>query len=88
MDFVFTNNIMAQNAYGIVGTGIAPGIQSLDAYFPKAIFKKNVIVGGSADHYPRDTFFGGSFAEVHGTNLGVDLGALPAAIRPTPDHRR
>ena len=85
-DFVFTHNVVANNAYGIIGTGTAPGIPTLETYFPRAVVRKNLIVGGSADRYPADNFFAASFADVRRTDLGVDLGALPAAIRP--DHRR
>ncbi len=87
-DFVFTNNIVAQNAYGIVGTGTAPGIPSLDAYFPGAVVRKNVIVGGTASHYPPGNFFPTSPAEAPGPALGVDYSALPRAFRPDPDGRR
>lgn len=87
-DFVFTNNVVAHNTYGIVGTGTAPGIPTLNTYFPGAVVKRNMIVRGSAAQYPVGNFFAASFADAHRTELGVDLRALPAAIRPAPDHRR
>jgi len=81
-DFVFTNNLVAHNEYGILGTGISPGIRTLNTYFPGAVVRKNLIVGGSAVQYPPDNFFTPSFADVDRADVGVDLGALPAAIRP------
>ena len=60
-DFVFTNNIVAHNSYGITGSGVGTGTQALDALFPGAVVKRNVIVGGSSGQYPRDNFVVGSW---------------------------
>jgi len=62
--FVFTNNIVAHNTYGIAGSGVGTGTQALDALFPGAVVRRNVIVGGSSSLYPRDNFFPGSWAQV------------------------
>ena len=51
--FVFTNNVVRQNAYGIIGSSRAPGNDSLNAYFPGAKFSGNVIVDGDEARYPR-----------------------------------
>jgi hypothetical protein len=63
-DFVFTDNIVAHNTYGIAGTDVGTGTQALDALFPGAVVRRNVIVGGSSAQYPRDNFFVGSWAQV------------------------
>src|SRR5580765_7053474 len=63
-DFVFTDNIVAHNTYGIAGTGVGTGTQALDALFPGAVVRRNLIVGGSSAQYPRDNFFVGSWAQV------------------------
>ncbi|MBI4638149.1 MAG: hypothetical protein HY727_17575 [Candidatus Rokubacteria bacterium] len=109
--FVFTHNIVPHNAFGIVGTGTAPGIATLNAYFPGAVVRKNVIVGGGARQYPPGNFFPQSFAAVRfenpadglhrlaaaspyrraaldGTDVGVDIGALPRAVWPGADQLR
>jgi hypothetical protein len=70
-DFVFTNNIVAHNAYGIAGTGTGPGGETLDRYFPEATVKKNVIVGGRAAQYPKDNFFPSSPADVRFEDLAA-----------------
>ncbi|MGH7347326.1 MAG: hypothetical protein ACREK4_20645, partial [Candidatus Rokuibacteriota bacterium] len=62
--FVFTDNIVAHNTYGIAGTGVGTGTQALDALFPGAVVRRNVIVGGSSAQYPRDNFFVRSWAQV------------------------
>jgi hypothetical protein len=51
-NFVFTNNIVAANQYGIVGTGTSEGLPSLDHYFPGAFVRGNAIVGNQLGSYP------------------------------------
>ena len=58
--FVFTNNTVQQNQYGIIGTGTAPGLPTLSRYFPGARVQGNVIVGGTASSYPPNNSFPGS----------------------------
>jgi cellulose synthase/poly-beta-1,6-N-acetylglucosamine synthase-like glycosyltransferase len=58
--FMFENNIVQNNLYGLAGGGTGLGTPSLRAYFPGAIFKGNVIVGGDASEYPSGNFFPGS----------------------------
>src|SRR5262245_32597914 len=61
---VFTNNIMAHNAYGVIGTGTGVGLSTLSRWWKSYVFKKNVIVGGQASNYPPDNYFISSFSEV------------------------
>jgi glycosyltransferase involved in cell wall biosynthesis len=62
--FVLRDSIAMHNLYGIVGTGTAPGKASFDAYFPKGVLQRNVIVGGAASPLPPDNFFPASLDEV------------------------
>ncbi len=62
--FVFRNNIVLQNDYGVTGAGKASGKSTLDAFFPDAQFVRNVIVGGDASVYPPDNFFPRSVDQV------------------------
>jgi hypothetical protein len=55
--FVFQNNIVLHNQYGFIGDGTGPGRATLLAYFPGAVFRRNVVVGGDAALYPDDNFF-------------------------------
>ncbi len=55
--FVFRDNLVFQNQYGVIGDGTAPGSPTLQAYFPGALFRRNVIVGAVAGSYPNDNFF-------------------------------
>jgi hypothetical protein len=62
--FVFQNNIMPNNEYGVFGSGAGQGSAALQKYFTSYVFRRNVIIGGSSKLYPQDNFFPGSFDEV------------------------
>jgi hypothetical protein len=62
--FVFTNNILPDNGYGIIGGGAAPGASSITTYFPNAIFLDNVIVGAPAADYPTGNYYPATMSEV------------------------
>lgn len=62
--FVFADNIVLHNAYGIIGSGSGVGQPSLVRYFPDAIVQGNVIVGGRAELYPQKNFFPASIDDV------------------------
>jgi hypothetical protein len=62
--FTFQNNIALHNRYGIIGSGTGTGRPSIDRYFPGAVVRRNVLVGGAADRYPADNFFPPSIDQV------------------------
>jgi hypothetical protein len=62
--FVFQNNIVFNNRYGIMASGTGTGRPTLDRYFPGAIVRRNVIVGGNPGEYPPDNFFPASLDQV------------------------
>jgi len=56
--FVFTNNIVLHNQYGVSGDGtIGNALLTLATYFPSAVFAGNVVVGGDPAMYPPANFF-------------------------------
>jgi hypothetical protein len=63
LSFVFTNNLMAHNDYGVMGDGQSPGLATLGTYFPGYSFDRNVVVGSAPyveNHdrwYPSNNFF-------------------------------
>jgi hypothetical protein len=67
--FVFENNVLPLNQYGVIGANTAPGRPSLDRYFPEAVVKRNVFVGGEHSSYPPDNFFPASLDAVGFVNL-------------------
>jgi hypothetical protein len=62
--FVFQNNIMPNNEYGLFGSDAGQGTAALERYFPGYVFRRNVIIGGSSKLYPQDNFFPATFDEV------------------------
>jgi len=55
--FVFRNNIARHNANGVIGQSIALGTDTINAYFPGAVFLRNVLAGGRSSRYPADNLF-------------------------------
>jgi Right handed beta helix region len=55
--FVFTNNLLSHNEYGVMGDGQSPGLRTIETYFPGAVFRGNVIAGADARLYPPGNFF-------------------------------
>ena len=55
--FVFRNNISPHNQFGVIGQSLAVGKQSIDAFFPGALFLRNALAGGQASRYPGDNLF-------------------------------
>jgi hypothetical protein len=84
LGFVFTNNIAAHNEYGIIGADNPPGRRSIDAYFPDAVVRRNVIAGGRAEAYPADNFFPAGLPQVG----FVDLAGGELALAPRSAYAR
>lgn len=55
--FVFRDNLVRHNEYGVAGADRAPGRDTLDWYFPGAVFTGNRIAGGDAGRYPAGNRF-------------------------------
>lgn len=55
--FVFRENVVRHNDYGVHGNDRGVGNDTLSAYFPSAVFSRNIIGGGSASLYPSDNTF-------------------------------
>ena len=56
-NFVFTNNIILDNKYGIMGNDSSPGTAAIDRYFPNGVFLRNIIVGASASSFPEGNYY-------------------------------
>ena len=61
--FVFQNNIVPHNEHGISGSGTEAGTQTLARYFPRAVIRGNVIIGGNQGRYPTGNAFADSAEE-------------------------
>lgn len=56
-EFVFTNNLTGNGAYGIIASGRAPGNDSIGAVLPGARISGNVIAGGNESAMPPGNLF-------------------------------
>jgi hypothetical protein len=63
-NFVFRNNLMAHNDYGVFGDGFGSGSAALNEYFPGCVFQRNVIAGADASRYPTDNYYPPSLDDV------------------------
>ena len=54
---VFRNNLIRHNQYGVHGSDRGVGDDTLQAYFPDAVFQSNVVGGGDAKRYPKGNTF-------------------------------
>jgi cellulose synthase/poly-beta-1,6-N-acetylglucosamine synthase-like glycosyltransferase len=61
--FVFENNLALHNQIGIGGSGTGSGRPTLRRYFPGALVRRNLLIGGDAALYPADNFFPSTLAE-------------------------
>jgi hypothetical protein len=55
--FVFRDNLMRHNRYGVKGDDAAVGKETLERYFPGARFEGNVLAGGKPALYPPGNHF-------------------------------
>jgi len=55
--FVFRDNLIRHNEFGVHGNDRATGQDTLTAFFPDAVFQSNVIAGGDAGRYPKGNTF-------------------------------
>src|SRR3989454_222336 len=66
--FIYTNNLTPVGAYGFTGLGTNQGLDTLNAYFPGAVFDRNVLAGpwqrGDPSLYPAGNFFPASLNDV------------------------
>ena len=78
--FVFTNNLVRHNAYGIIGSNRAPGNDTIAAFFPASEIVANAIADGTARQYPRGNQFpsGSEFR-----NQFVDYDSGDYHLKPT-----
>ena len=68
--FVFTNNIVSHNQFGVFGDyGVGIGMTAINAYFPGSSFSHNAIVGGLASNFPDRNYFPLALSAVGFVNL-------------------
>lgn len=55
--FIFRDNLALHNRYGVHGQDRATGNDTLDAFFPGAVFLCNALAGGRSSDYPDGNLF-------------------------------
>lgn len=55
--FLFRDNLMRHNTYGVKGNDVAVGMQTLSAYFSNLTFERNALAGGDPSRYPVGNYF-------------------------------
>ena len=73
LGFVFTNNLVRHNEYGLKGDNRASGLDTIRAYFPASNITANVIADGQERFYPSGNFFPSS-AEFQRQFVSYDTG--------------
>jgi hypothetical protein len=56
-NFVFTNNIIPDNKYGIMGSSSSPGNLTIAAYFPNSLFLDNIIAAAPPSTFPSGNYY-------------------------------
>ena len=69
--FVLTNNIIPDHSWAIVGSGTAPGNNTIATYFPGAVVAGNIWAGSNPSIYPAGNYYPASLADVGFVNMGA-----------------
>jgi hypothetical protein len=64
LGFIFQNNIVLSGTSGISGSSTGQGAPTLARYFPGAVVRRNLIVGGTRESFPGDNFFPSTVSDV------------------------
>jgi hypothetical protein len=79
--FIFRDNLMRHNSYGVKGDNLGVGSSTLDAYFRGVVFEHNVLAGGKASQYPGGNYFPtvdefvAGFVNLNGANFALVPGS-------------
>jgi cellulose synthase/poly-beta-1,6-N-acetylglucosamine synthase-like glycosyltransferase len=79
--FVFQNNLAMLKENGVLGSSAGDGLDTLKRYFPDAVFRRNVLIGGIAGRYPTDNFFPASLGAA-GVTVPSDNELRVTLVRP------
>jgi hypothetical protein len=71
-NFVFTNNIIPHNGYGVFGENVSMGNGALNKFTPGALFTKNILLGAASTSYSQypGNYFPTSWSQVFVNQAG------------------
>ena len=55
--FVFTNNIVPDNSWAVMGADASPGNGTIAMYYPGSTFRGNIFIGSNPNTYPAGNFY-------------------------------
>jgi hypothetical protein len=67
--FSFTNNIVPDNSWAIMGDSASPGNGTIAMYFPTGVFKDGIFAGSNPATYPVNNYYPTSYTTVGFVNL-------------------
>jgi hypothetical protein len=67
--FVFTNNIVPDHSWAIMGDSASPGNGAIAMYFPTGVFKNGIFAGSNPATYPLNNFYPTLYDAVGFVNL-------------------
>ena len=67
-DFIFDDNIVNHNHYGIIGNNTGTGNSTISRYFPDSDITSNVFIGGPPSEYPLGNYFPSAVKDVGFSN--------------------
>src|SRR5678816_225511 len=81
-EFVFRHNVAKHNQYGMIGDGTNNPVTTLKQYFPGAVVRSNLFLGGTPNAYPEGNSFRKEERESADTDSapGADEERLNAAL--------
>ncbi len=71
-NFIFRNNIVFENEYGMKGDGIGSGQEAIAKFFSNGTVTGNIIIGGKAALYRQPNFYPTSIKQVGFINAAAD----------------
>jgi len=63
-NFVFTNNIVPDYSWAIMGASVAPGNATVTAYFATGVFRGGIYAGSNPAIYPSGNYFPAAMSAV------------------------
>jgi hypothetical protein len=78
-NFTFTNNILPDYGWAIIGDGAGPGNDTIQTYFPGATILGNIIAGADPSIYPDGNMYPATLDDVGFVDLGGGNYSLSAS---------